>query len=83
MCEQFTKFLEDSKLLIQSQHGLRAKHSTMPAHTNMQKDWINNTEGGQMTGLLIWDLSAAFDTLDPVLLCKKLAILGLEPLLRP
>ena len=29
-----------------------------------------------MTGLLVWDLSAAFDTLDIDLLCQKLAIYG-------
>ena len=47
-------------------------HSTMTAHENMQKDWIANKEEGLITGILIWDLSAAFDTLDPGLLCEKL-----------
>ena len=34
------------------------------AHSHMQKDWIVNKEEGLKTGILIWDLSAAFNTLD-------------------
>ena len=48
----------------------------MTAHANMQQDWVKNKEEGLKTGLLIWDLSAAFDTLDIDLLCKKLEIFG-------
>ena len=40
------------------------------------KDWIKNKEEGQKTGLLIWDLSVAFDALDIELLCKDLALYG-------
>ena len=43
----------------------------MTAHANMQQEWIINKEKGEKTGLLIWDLSAAFDTLDIELLCSK------------
>ena len=57
-------------------NGFRAMHSTMTAHSNMQKDWVNNSEQGQKTGILIWDLSAAFDTLDTNLLCEKLNLHG-------
>ena len=28
----------------------------------MQREWIKNSEDGLITGVLIWDLSAAFDT---------------------
>ena len=42
---------------------------------------VNPTKGGvtddfESTGVLFWDLSAAFDTLDPRLLCQKLEIYG-------
>ena len=53
VCNQMTEFLENN-LLPKSQHGFRAKHSTMTAHSNMQKDWIKNSENGLKTGLLIW-----------------------------
>ena len=71
---QVTKFLEENSLLPKSQHGFREMRSTMTAHANMQQDWINNKEEGLKTGLLIWDLSAAFDTLDINILCAKLEL---------
>ena len=52
----------------------------MTAHANMQQDWVKNKEDGQKTGLLIWDLSAAFDTLDIDLLCSKLEVFGFSEL---
>ena len=76
VCIQMTEFLEKNNLLPKSQHGFRAKHSTMTAHSNMQTDWVENSENGLKTGLLIWDLSAAFDTLDIQLLCEKLKLYG-------
>ena len=78
VCNQLTKFLEDNKLLPDNQHGFREGRSTMTALTAIQKQWIASTEEGMMTGVLIWDLSAAFDTLDPWLLCEKLRIYGLD-----
>ena len=71
VCMQTTQFLEENNLLSRGQHGFRAKHSTMTAHEQMQTEWINNTEEGLMTGILIWDLSAAFDTIDIDLLVIK------------
>ena len=71
-----TKYLEENNLLPENQHGFRKSRSTMTAHANMQQDWVKNKEEGLKTGLLVWDLSAAFDTLDIDLLCKKLEIFG-------
>ena len=48
----------------------------MTALSSMQKEWIKNAEDGLTTGVLIWDLSAAFDTVNIELLCKKLKIYG-------
>ena len=64
VCEQLTKFAETHQILPNSQHGFRANRSTMTALTAMQKEWIKNSENGLMTGVLVWDLSSAFDTLD-------------------
>ena len=54
--------------------------TTMTAHTNMQADWTKNTENGEKTGILIWDLSAAFDTLDIELLLRKMEVYGFNNL---
>ena len=78
VCEQLTRFIEVHKLLPNSQHGFRAGRSTMTALSSMQKDWIKKTEEGLTTGILIWDLSAAFDTLDIDLFQKKLQLYGAD-----
>ena len=49
VCKQITKFMEDNKLLPSNQHGFREKRSTMSALTNMQKDWVVNTDEGKFT----------------------------------
>ena len=78
VCNQLTQFMENNGLLPNNQHGFRKGRSTMTALTSIQKQWITSTEEGKKTGVLIWDLSAAFDTLDPGLFCQKLEIYGLD-----
>ena len=48
----------------------------MTAWANIQQDWAQNTEDKQITGIMLWDLSAAFDTLDAQILGKKLVLYG-------
>jgi hypothetical protein len=80
VCNQITNHMEKNNLLPNNQHGFRAKRSTMTALTSMQKDWVKNSEEGLITGVLIWDLSAAFDTVNTELLCEKLKIYGCNPI---
>ena len=74
VCNQITKFMEANKLLPDNQHGFRVMRSTMTALSSMQKECFKNAEDGLVTGVLIWDLSAAFDTVNIDLLCTKLKI---------
>ena len=78
VCDQFTRFLETHNLLPENQHGFRQKRSTMTALTSMQKEWVHNTEEGLITGILVWDLSAAYDTINTDLLCAKLKLYGCD-----
>ena len=75
---QVSEFFESNNLLTKNQNGFRAKRSTMTAWSEMQENWAKNSEDKNMTGILLWDLSAAFDTLDPELLCKKMKIYGFD-----
>ena len=65
ICDQITKFMEKNKLLPPNQHGFREGRSTMTALSAIQQEWAENTANKFITGVLLWDLSAAFDTLNP------------------
>ena len=54
-------------------HGM-ANRSTMTAWAEMQEDWSENNENKYISGILLWDLSAAFDTLDPIKVYSNLRI---------
>ena len=68
--------MEKNDLLPENQHGFRQNRSTMSAHANIQHEWNSNSEKKLITGVLLWDLSAAFDCLDCDILCNKLSIYG-------
>ena len=71
VCQQITRHMESNNLLPNSQHGFREKRSTMTALSEIQSDWTENTEDKKITGVLFWDLSASFDTLNSDLLVKN------------
>ena len=78
VCKQVTNFMESNGILPKNQHGFREHRSTMTAWSDIQQDWAMNTENKEITGVLLWDLSAAFDTLEHGILCSKLEIYGFD-----
>ena len=51
----------------------------MTAWEVIQMDWAENTEKNNLSGILLWDLSAAFDTLDVDIFCEKIVLYGFLP----
>ena len=76
--KQVVNYVEGNGLLHPSHHGSRAKHSTCTAIIEMYDSWIDSVEAGEMAGVMMLDLSAAFDLVDHSLLLKKLALLGFD-----
>ena len=48
----------------------------MTALAEIQRDWTKNAEAKKITGVLFWDLLAAFNTLNSNLLFQKLRLYG-------
>jgi len=75
---QLTDYFERNRLLPEQQHGFRSGRSTTTAVASMIAEWSKAHEENKTTGVLLWDLSCAFDTIDPNLLCSKLEIYGVK-----
>ena len=58
------------------QYGFRAKRSTITAVAAAMNEVLTGKTSGKCSGALLFDLSAAFDTVDPETLCRKLKVYG-------
>ena len=78
ICEQVEQHMESNGLIPETQYGFHAKRSTQSAWSQIQQDWAKNSENNLTTGVLMWDLTAAFDTLDHTIMRSKLEIYGFD-----
>ena len=75
---QVMEYIEVNEILHSSHHGSRPWHSTCTAIIEMQNSWINAIERGDLVGVMMLDLSAAFDLVDHELLIQKLQLMGFQ-----
>ena len=75
---QFVEYLDLNSLLHPNHHGSRHGHSTATALIQMYDRWVEEVENGDMVGVMMIDLSAAFDMVDHGLLLQKLEVFGLD-----
>jgi len=61
-------FLDSNDLMPKTQSAYHRIHSTETAVTKIFNDLLFAADGGQMSGLCLLDLTAAFDTVDHTLL---------------
>jgi hypothetical protein len=63
-------------ILPASQHGFRHGRSTTSALLSAISEWTERREENKVTGVILFDLSAAFDLIDCEILSKKLKHYG-------
>ena len=76
--EQIYNYFDRNKLFHPSLHGYRKGRSTMSALLSMYEKWVMAATKGQLSGVVLVDLSAAFDLVTPSLLIQKLKIYGFD-----
>jgi hypothetical protein len=63
--------------LPNTQFGFRAGRSSTAAIATSHAQWLRGSQQGNVVGILAFDLSSAFDTVDKELLLPKLAAMGI------
>lgn len=71
-------FLEENNILHDNHHGGRKLHSTTTALTQINNKLLYNLENNKISATLTTDLSAAYDTVDNVILLNKLEHYGIR-----
>ena len=76
--EQMYSYFTRNHLLHPNLHGYRSNRSTQTALLQMYDRWVRASHEGKLSGVVLLDLSAAFDLVDPGLLLRKLKIYGFD-----
>jgi retron-type reverse transcriptase len=76
MCNRLTKFLNDNKVLSNSQYGFRRKHSTIHPIIHLLNEVTKASTSKKYTLAIFCDLRKVFDTCNHEILIKKLRKIG-------
>ena len=72
MARQLMEYLQSNDLLPTFQSAYRPFHSTETAVLRVLSDILRAVDSGDVAGLVLLDLSAAFDTVDHDILIRRL-----------
>ena len=75
---QIVEYMSSNDLFHPNHHGFRADHSTTTAMIQMYDNWVQAVDRGELVGVCMLDMSAAFDVVDHDLLIKKLKLYGFD-----
>ena len=72
VAKQLNDYLQSADLIPRLQSGFRPRHSMETAVLRVLSDLLEAVDGGDVAALVLLDLSAAFDTVDHAILCRRL-----------
>ena len=72
------KYFEENNLFAENQHGFRNNRSTVSALISLYTSLAEGADKNKAVRCMLYDLSAAFDCMDPEILCQKLKIYGFD-----
>ena len=73
---QLDQYLNENKMLYSHQSGFRKGHSTDTCLINLMDYVHKSISEGEYVGMALLDLQKAFDTVDHIILCNKLKLMG-------
>ena len=80
VCLQIEEYFESNGFLGEFQFGFRRHKNTVTELITLFDHILESKEEGKEIFLLLWDLSAAFDTVCHKVLCSKLKLYGFDDL---
>ena len=75
---QVLRHMDSNQYFNPSHHAYRSFHSTTTAMLQMYDTWLEAVEEGDLAGVCMVDMSAAFDVVDTELLLEKLKLYGFD-----
>ena len=78
MFRQMVGFMDSNLFFNPNHHAYKSFHSTATAMLQMYTTWLEAIEEGDMAGVCLIDMSAAFDVVDHQLLLEKLKLYGFD-----
>ena len=76
MFNQLYRYLNDNYFINSNQSGFRELHSTVTCLLKNTDDWYDGMNTGNLAGKMFVDLKKALDSVDHLILCRKLESYG-------